>query len=89
MKKKKPVYSVVFHIPLYFVDICVIVGARSKEDVLGQFKKQNINAEVTKRWMEDKNLPWLFKQDAGSLIHGDELAVIYLFKDWKDAWKQR
>jgi hypothetical protein len=82
--KKQKLYSIFFHIPLYGVDVMVMVGAKTKKDVLSLMKKQRVRKETVNFWMNHEHLTWLFKQDAGSFVRDNELEVIYCFKDWKD-----
>lgn len=84
MKKKPSYYSIFFSVPLYFVDVMIMVGAKDKREIEYLMKKQRVKKEVIKNWVEDSQLKWLLDKEAGSLIHDGELAVIYHFKDWKD-----
>lgn len=87
MKKKsqnQQVYSIIFGIPLYGVDVCIIVGARTKEDVVTQLRKHHAKEEVINRFVSDENFQFLLKQDAGSVVDTDKLEIIYTFREWKD-----
>jgi len=64
--------------------VLIIVGARSKEDVRVQFKKQHVNFKTSEKWLGSSHLDWLLKQEAGSIHQNEDLCVIYLFKEWKD-----
>lgn len=81
-KKKQDYYSIFFHIPLYNTDVMVMVGAKNKEEVRYLLKKQRVNSETIKRWVENQNLSWLLKQEAGSLVENEKLEVIYHFRKW-------
>jgi len=78
---KKP-YSIFFHIPLYMVDVMVMVGAKNKEEVMYLMKKQGVRASTCEWWLKHESLPWLLEKQAGSLINEKELEIIYHFKDW-------
>lgn len=84
MKKKQDYYSIFFGIPLYGVDVLIMVGCKTKEEVMYLMKKQKVRFATAKWWLENEHLPWLLKQSAGSLVREGELEVIYHFKDWKD-----
>jgi len=87
MKKKQDYYSIFFGIPLYGVDVLIMVGCKTKEEVAYLMKKQRVRLSTIKWWVEHEHLPWLLKQSAGSLIREGELEVVYHFKDWKeDNW---
>lgn len=82
-KTKKPqVYSIFFSVPLFIFDVLIIVGARSKEDIRLQFKKQRVGFKQAEFWLNNKNIEWMLTQEAGSLVPEGELSLIYLFKDW-------
>ena len=81
-KKKHDYYSIFFYIPLYNTDVMAMVGAKDKKEVEYLLKKQRVNKDTIKRWVEHENLSWLLKQEAGSLVDSDKLEVIYHFKKW-------
>ena len=81
--KKQAYYSIFFSIPLYGVDVLIMVGCKTKQEIEYLLKKQKVRKSTIDFWLENEHLPWLLKQTAGSLVRDGELEVIYHFKDWK------
>lgn len=83
-QKKQDYYSIFFQIPLYFVDIMVMVGAKTKKEVEYLMKKQHVKKETIDFWLNHESFTWLMDTEAGSLCRNGRLEVIYHFRDWKD-----
>ena len=81
--KKQAYYSIFFSIPLYGVDVLIMVGCKTKQEIEYLLKKQKVRKSTIDFWLENEHLPWLLKQTAWSLVRHGQLAVIYHFKDWK------
>lgn len=89
MKKKKAnkkdkIYSIFFSIPLYGIDVFILVGIQTRDELKERFKRFGIMQKMQDLWLKEPNIEKLFKQQAGSIYFDDCPGTIYLFREWKN-----
>lgn len=84
IKKVGQIKTIFFTVPIYDLDVLIMVGAKTKTDVMRVLKKNRVNAEVTKTWDESEDMDLVLKSSAGSIVDDNVLAIIYVFKEWNN-----
>lgn len=76
-------FSFYFNIPLYGIDIIIIVGAKCKKDIKNRLERYGVSDKLVKLWIET-DTERLLNVPAGTIYFDAFPGTIYFFRDWKD-----
>lgn len=82
--KKDKIHSFFFPIPLYGIDVLILVGIKTREELKERFKRFGVMQKMQDLWLKDPMLETLFSKQAGTVYFKDCPGTIYLFREWNN-----